>query len=270
MALIVVLGGVYLYKATTEKSGGIGDGIACTMEAKICPDGSAVGRTGPKCEFAECPLPVATSITIRTTIGQKTSGLGVALTPLEVTADSRCPLDVQCVWAGTVKVQTKIESGMGESTMVFELNQSITTETETITLKEVTPAPKAGVKINNGDYIFIFEVSKRKNNILPAVSGVRGTVLLGPTCPVMRDPPDPQCADKGYATTIDARRDSSSSVFATGKSETDGVFEFALPPGSYTLSAIGGKMLPRCNEVSVVVLPGEYAEVAISCDTGIR
>jgi len=29
--------------------------IGCTMEAKICPDGSAVGRSGPKCEFASCP-----------------------------------------------------------------------------------------------------------------------------------------------------------------------------------------------------------------------
>jgi hypothetical protein len=28
---------------------------ACTMEAKLCPDGSAVGRTGPNCEFAACP-----------------------------------------------------------------------------------------------------------------------------------------------------------------------------------------------------------------------
>jgi hypothetical protein len=27
----------------------------CTQEAKICPDGSAVGRTGPNCEFAKCP-----------------------------------------------------------------------------------------------------------------------------------------------------------------------------------------------------------------------
>lgn len=27
----------------------------CTMEAKICPDGSSVGRTGANCEFAECP-----------------------------------------------------------------------------------------------------------------------------------------------------------------------------------------------------------------------
>lgn len=27
----------------------------CTMEAKICPDGTAVGRSGPNCEFAACP-----------------------------------------------------------------------------------------------------------------------------------------------------------------------------------------------------------------------
>jgi hypothetical protein len=34
-----------------------GDGgmVACTMEAKLCPDGSAVGRSGPKCEFTPCP-----------------------------------------------------------------------------------------------------------------------------------------------------------------------------------------------------------------------
>jgi hypothetical protein len=29
--------------------------VACSMEAKLCPDGSAVGRTGPNCEFAPCP-----------------------------------------------------------------------------------------------------------------------------------------------------------------------------------------------------------------------
>ncbi len=28
----------------------------CTDEAKICPDGSAVGRTEPNCEFATCPV----------------------------------------------------------------------------------------------------------------------------------------------------------------------------------------------------------------------
>jgi hypothetical protein len=31
------------------------NGIACTMEALLCPDGSAVGRVAPNCEFAPCP-----------------------------------------------------------------------------------------------------------------------------------------------------------------------------------------------------------------------
>lgn len=29
--------------------------VYCTQEVKMCPDGSAVGRTGPNCEFAACP-----------------------------------------------------------------------------------------------------------------------------------------------------------------------------------------------------------------------
>ena len=28
--------------------------VACTKEAKACPDGSTVGRGGPDCEFAPC------------------------------------------------------------------------------------------------------------------------------------------------------------------------------------------------------------------------
>lgn len=35
--------------------------VACTMDAKICPDGSAVGRSGPNCEFEACPATSASS-----------------------------------------------------------------------------------------------------------------------------------------------------------------------------------------------------------------
>jgi len=49
-----IVGGVFVYnnyyKANINKEGG----VACTQEAKLCPDGSYVGRTGPNCEFAEC------------------------------------------------------------------------------------------------------------------------------------------------------------------------------------------------------------------------
>jgi putative hemolysin len=31
------------------------DTVACTQDAKICPDGTAVGRVPPGCEFAACP-----------------------------------------------------------------------------------------------------------------------------------------------------------------------------------------------------------------------
>lgn len=29
--------------------------VACTADAKLCPDGSSVGREGPDCQFAKCP-----------------------------------------------------------------------------------------------------------------------------------------------------------------------------------------------------------------------
>ncbi len=35
-----------------DKNGG---GVYCTEDAKMCPDGSYVGRQGPRCEFAPCP-----------------------------------------------------------------------------------------------------------------------------------------------------------------------------------------------------------------------
>ncbi|MEI7498595.1 MAG: hypothetical protein WCK11_04945 [Candidatus Falkowbacteria bacterium] len=57
--LSVVLGVIILFIAAIGiyKFNFTNDDIyfACTEEAKVCPDGSVVGRTGPKCEFASCP-----------------------------------------------------------------------------------------------------------------------------------------------------------------------------------------------------------------------
>ncbi len=36
-----------------------GEPSVCTQDAKACPDGSYVGRTGPKCEFVQCPETVS-------------------------------------------------------------------------------------------------------------------------------------------------------------------------------------------------------------------
>ena len=39
----------------TPDQANAGEQVFCTMDAKMCPDGSYVGRTGPNCEFAACP-----------------------------------------------------------------------------------------------------------------------------------------------------------------------------------------------------------------------
>ncbi len=51
-ALVIALGGGLFYYHTQREEN---EPTVCTMEGKICPDGSTVGRTAPKCEFAACP-----------------------------------------------------------------------------------------------------------------------------------------------------------------------------------------------------------------------
>lgn len=49
---LAVLGYLWTLRGEEQRSE---EGYACTMEAKMCPDGTAVGRSGPFCEFEECP-----------------------------------------------------------------------------------------------------------------------------------------------------------------------------------------------------------------------
>ncbi|OGE76586.1 MAG: hypothetical protein A3C85_00465 [Candidatus Doudnabacteria bacterium RIFCSPHIGHO2_02_FULL_48_21] len=52
----VVLGvGNYVWYQAIQKPLDEYRGGMCTLEAKVCPDGSQVGRTGPSCQFAKCP-----------------------------------------------------------------------------------------------------------------------------------------------------------------------------------------------------------------------
>jgi len=53
IAIVVALLGAGTYFVSTRQISP--SPKACTQEAKLCPDGSYVSRTGPDCEFAECP-----------------------------------------------------------------------------------------------------------------------------------------------------------------------------------------------------------------------
>ena len=54
IVLFSIAGGAW-YVASNNGISGIHEGTSCTADAKLCPDGSSVGRTGPNCEFIECP-----------------------------------------------------------------------------------------------------------------------------------------------------------------------------------------------------------------------
>lgn len=87
---------------------------------------------------------------------------GLSIEPLELVEDSRCPVDVQCIQAGTVRVKARIVSGSGTSTEVFTLNTPITAEVESITLTKVYPVEKnSNVVVQPGDYDFTFVIKKR-------------------------------------------------------------------------------------------------------------
>ncbi len=103
-------------------------------------------------------------------------------------------------------------------------------------------------------------------------SGIKGTVMAGPTCPVERDPPDPQCADKPIQTNIwISSKINPQQVIATASSDTEGAFQVSLPPGEYVIQAgSSGVPYPRCNDTSATVGPAGYTAVTVSCDTGIR
>ncbi len=76
IALIAVaVGGLLFY--LNRDNGVLGDNnrsVACTMEAKLCPDGSYVGRAGPSCEFKACPGETNTTPKVQTNINIDTQG----------------------------------------------------------------------------------------------------------------------------------------------------------------------------------------------------
>jgi len=78
--------------------------------------------------------------------------------------DSRCPQDVDCIWAGNAKVTVKITNRRGES-KIFDLNtnleaKSVKFDGYEIKLGNVTPYPRSNVRINPNGYTASFTVTR--------------------------------------------------------------------------------------------------------------
>lgn len=102
-------------------------------------------------------------------------------------------------------------------------------------------------------------------------SGVSGNVTIGPTCPVVREPADPNCADKPYKTTLVI----SSNIPGRGTGilvYTDGYGHFSQlqPPGTYTIRSQSDSVMPRLNPVTYEVMAHKVTTVDLVFDSGIR
>jgi len=87
---------------------------------------------------------------------------GWSITPMDIVEDSRCPSDVQCIQAGTVRLLVAL-GGDSSDEVTLTLGQRTSLEEIGVlghaTLVAVTPSPVSTKKILNSDYRFtlVFE-----------------------------------------------------------------------------------------------------------------
>jgi len=103
-------------------------------------------------------------------------------------------------------------------------------------------------------------------------SGVTGSVLLGPQCPV--ETVDDPCPDQPAAHVIVTVSEqlpgeayAAGEEVARGRTDAAGAFRIEVPPGEYVVTAEAGM---SCELMDVRVAEGEYAAMDVPCDTGIR
>jgi hypothetical protein len=105
-------------------------------------------------------------------------------------------------------------------------------------------------------------------------SGVRGTLIVDQGGPVVRECSAwPAYPLSGSVEAV--RRDAGSAtgpVAARADSDARGHFRLVLPPGEYVVQArnLTGAPVPTARPVTVRVTAGEFTEITIHFDSGIR
>lgn len=104
---------------------------------------------------------------------------------------------------------------------------------------------------------------------LALTSGIRGVVLLSPTCAAQ--PADATPCVTPYAAEL-VITDENGTIVGRVSSGADGHFEIALPPGNYVIQPSPGQGgVPFAQAaIPVTVVADDYAPVEIDYDSGIR
>jgi hypothetical protein len=89
---------------------------------------------------------------------------GMRIRFLELVDDSRCPEDIDCIWAGNAKIKIEVRSGRNRRE-TFELNSMTEPKVVTyagyeISLADLTPHPRSNIRINRNGYVATFSVRR--------------------------------------------------------------------------------------------------------------
>lgn len=88
-------------------------------------------------------------------LGQATRAGSLAIIPVELVEDSRCPAGTQCVWEGRVVVRARVENGASRPVDLV-LGEEIRAADGLLELDRVEPAAIRDVEIPLEDYRFHF------------------------------------------------------------------------------------------------------------------
>lgn len=93
-------------------------------------------------------------------LGQRGAIGGVAITPLRIEEDSRCPTGVQCIQAGTVRVAVRIEEGGGRRDALLTLAEPVRLDGgRRLMLAAACPYPQHPGAIGAATYRFTFTLA---------------------------------------------------------------------------------------------------------------
>ncbi len=115
--------------------------------------------------------------TVTLALGELASFKNISIRPTALVEDSRCPSNVQCIQAGTVRVRVDVGTTNGTSTSILTLSKLFTTEGMAITLTSVTPGKISTRQYTDAEYRFTFTVMPQTT--APAPSNPKGKCYVG-------------------------------------------------------------------------------------------
>jgi hypothetical protein len=105
------------------------------------------------------------------------------------------------------------------------------------------------------------------NNPAPRGSGIQGQVLIGPMCPVAQQ--GQECADQPHQATLTINSRNGGTI-AQVQTDAQGRFQIPLAPGEYILHPESPNVMPFAGDQLFVVETGQYTQITVNYDSGIR